>query len=199
MPAHPPLSQFRIPFVAGLCVLSWNLASASVSIAQENNTSHPADAVTEDDNSTLIYDRKFFSRYPNAVSVLDIIRRIPAGQTILDASGGSARGFSVNDDRILINGKRLTGKSNNSEDALGRITVDQVDHIEIIRGSSPAIKVTSSESIINIVLVTTSTKGSGSWRASSTRIRNGDLGYTGFVSYGDRIGKFEYFPVRLRP
>ena len=134
-----------------------------MSIAQENNTSHPADAVTEDDNSTLIYDRKFFSRYPNAVSVLDIIRRIPAGQTILDASGGSARGFSVNDDRILINGKRLTGKSNNSEDALGRITVDQVDHIEIIRGSSPAIKVTSSESIINIVLVTTSTKGSGSW------------------------------------
>lgn len=144
--------------------------------------------------STVVYGQEFIARYPNAVSVLDLVRRIPAGQRILDASANQgARGFSANTDLILINGKRLTGKSNDSESALGRITVDQVKRIEIIRGSSPDIKVSSQEGILNIVTNGTAPGGSGSWRADTRIVRGLDADPGGFLSYGSSLGALDYF------
>jgi len=81
-------------------------------------TSAVATAQNETDENTIVYDEAFFAQYPNAVSILDIITRIPAGSEIIRTSGGDARGFSTNEDRILIDGRRYTGKANDSESAL---------------------------------------------------------------------------------
>ena len=85
----------------------------------------PADAAAKQ-SSNVSYCESFFAQYPNATTVLDIVNRIPAGQRIIQSANSGARGFATNDDRILINGKRLTGKTNDSEAALERITIDQV-------------------------------------------------------------------------
>ena len=157
------------------------LGAEPVLFAADDNglTSTPATADT-----TIVYDGKFFSRFPNAVSVLDIINRIPAGQGILREGENSERGFATNEDRILIDGRRFTGKSNDSTSALERITVDQVERIEIIRGSSPDVKTSSQESLLNIVLKPTPSRGSGSWRIDSQYVRGMTVAFGGFVSYG---------------
>jgi len=148
----------------------------------------------EGDANTTSYGPEFFARYPNAISVLDIINRIPAGKRILDQSGGDdARGFSRNTDLILIDGKRMSGKSNDSQNALQRITIDQVERVDIIQGSSPDIKVNSQESIINIILNGEAKGGSGTWRLD-TEIKAGkEVSFGGFLSYGGSLGDFEYF------
>lgn len=145
-------------------------------------------------NNTTSYGADFFARYPNAISVLDIINRIPAGKRILDQSGGdNARGFSRNTDLILIDGKRLAGKSNGSQDALQRITIDQVERVDIIQGSSPDIKVNSQESIINIILKEGAGGGSGIWRFDTEFKAGKEISFGGFLSYGGSIGDFDYF------
>lgn len=148
----------------------------------------------QENNNTTSYGTDFFARYPNAISVLDIINRIPAGKRILDQSGNNdARGFSRNTDLILIDGKRLAGKSNGSEAALQRITIDQVERVDIIQGSSPDIKVNSQESIINIVLKEGAGGGSGTWRFDTEFKAGKEVSFGGFLSYGGSIGDFEYF------
>ena len=144
------------------------------------------------DDTTISYCQDFFAQYPNATSVLDIIRRIPAGQRIIESSGGGARGFATNDDRILIDGKRLTGKSNDSEEALERITLDQVKCIEIIRGTSPDIKTSGGTSLINILLKQGGKKkGSGTWKLDGEIVK-GDAALGGLLSYGGQTGKLDY-------
>jgi outer membrane receptor for ferrienterochelin and colicins len=159
--------------------------------AQES-AEHPAQPVSQAHGTTIVYDEEFFAQYPNAVSALDIINRIPGGQRIIQTSGNSARGFSANEDRILINGKRFTGKSNDSHSVLERISRDQITRIEVIRGSSPDIKTSSQESLINIVMRDTEDTSSGSWKIDSEYVDGMDAAFGGLVSYGGRKSTIGY-------
>jgi hypothetical protein len=40
-------------------------------------------SLAAEDDSTIVYDAAFFGQYPNAVSILDIVERIPAGNEII--------------------------------------------------------------------------------------------------------------------
>ncbi len=175
--------------IAALCCLAFLGAVAPQAHAQ---TADPA-VISQDtsDGTTISYCQDFFAQYPNATSVLDIIRRIPAGQRIIQSSSSGARGFATNDDRILIDGKRLTGKSNDSEAALERITLEQVACVEIIRGTSPDIKTSGKTSLINIILKKGKKKGSGTWKLDGEIVK-GDAALGGLLSYGGTIGKLDY-------
>ncbi|MEE8294689.1 MAG: outer membrane beta-barrel protein [Sphingomonadales bacterium] len=164
-------------------------------LAQENNPpAEEAAGQLEENSSTISYGQDFFARFTNAISILDIINRIPAGKRILDQSGNNnARGFSRNTDLILIDGKRLAGKSNDSRNALQRITIDKVERVDIIQGSSPDIKVNSQESIINIILKESADGGSGIWRFDTELKAGKEVSFGGFLSYGGSLGDFEYF------
>jgi len=162
--------------------LLWLIVAASSVGAAENPTT--ADSI--------VYDESFFAQYPNAVSILDIITRIPAGNEIIRTSGESARGFSTNEDRILIDGRRYTGKANDSESALERISVDQVLRVEVIRGASPDIKTSSQESLINIVMRQDDASGSGIWRLDSEAVEGMHPALGGFLSYGSSHGALQY-------
>ena len=52
----------------------------------------------------------------------------------------------------MINGKRTAGKNNSTGTQLARITSDQVQYIEIIRGTSGELDVRGSGQVINVVL-----------------------------------------------
>lgn len=148
-------------------------------------------------STTLVYGAEFIARFPNLVSVLDLIPRIPGAEQILGdprmQQFMQRRGFSGNEDSVLIDGKRISGKSNDSRSALGRINIDQVERVEIIRGSNPDIKVSSQRGIINVVLKEGVSRGSGAWRAESRTIaRTGTARFGGSLSYGGTAGALEY-------
>ncbi|HCO09926.1 MAG TPA: hypothetical protein DIT42_02065, partial [Gammaproteobacteria bacterium] len=54
---------------------------------------------------------------------------------------------------IIINGKRMAGKSNQASGQLDRITAGQVDYIELIRGTSGDLDVRGSGVVVNVILL----------------------------------------------
>lgn len=103
--------------------------------------------------SIITYEKEFFDRY-NSVTLLDMLRIIPGVKEILDESGGDSdqneRGFGSGGDQILLNGRRLAGKSNNIDDTLSRFSASQIEKIELIRGAASGLDVQSQGLVINI-------------------------------------------------
>lgn len=192
---YPVRPTGRQPALKFFSVIAMAMVIATPVFGQDGSTPEQPEAgqQVETASSTLVYGPDFFIQYPNAVTALDIIDRIPSGRQILNAANnGDSRGFSNQQDTVLINGKRLSGKMNDSRAALGRITIDQVERIEIIRGTNPDIKVSSQEAIINVI-VREGNQASGSWRGLARMARDEDVAFGGFLSYGGNVGNFEYF------
>ena len=150
------------------------------------------------DSSTVIYDKQFFERY-NVTTVLDMLRRVPGIDSILNPiinppqNQQAVRGFGSGGDQILINGKRIAGKANEISAALERIQATLVERIELIRGTTADIDVRSEGLIINIVVAgDTGEKGVGSWRASVLLNDTGKALPGGFISYSNNLGRLQY-------
>lgn len=153
----------------------------------------PTNATAQDDSVT-VYDKAYLSSILNAVTALDLAIKTPGGQVILGrADGGDERGFASNDDGVLINGQRLSGKNNSSEAALSRISASQVLRIEIIRGSSPDIKISSQEAMMNVVLVENESRRSVTFDLGSRILPSGRFFPLGSVSLNGSEGPLDYF------
>jgi outer membrane receptor for ferrienterochelin and colicins len=109
----------------------------------------------EQNVSTVIYESSYFAQY-NAVSLTDMIRNIPGGETILRRGGGQRgnnnRGFGAAAAQVLINGRRMSGKINNMSTALARIQATQVERIELIRGNAEGLDIRNEGIIYNVIL-----------------------------------------------
>ncbi|NBC89053.1 MAG: TonB-dependent receptor plug domain-containing protein, partial [Alphaproteobacteria bacterium] len=66
-------------------------------------------------------------------SALDMARQVP-GFSIRE--GGGARGLGAADTNVLVNGRRISGKSNGPVDALSRIPTAEVVRLELVDGAS---------------------------------------------------------------
>ena len=125
------------PFVACLAVcLAYSLpalaggedAKSSGNIG--NSANLPESALdtgvwTSPDGATVTYEASFFEPY-QTVTAADMLRWVPGGAALLpdNRRGGNQsekRGFGSGGDQILINGKRLSGKSNDIGSAMQRI------------------------------------------------------------------------------
>lgn len=157
------------------------------------------EVVAGETGSVTLYDKDYLDGLTNIITAYDLASKVPGGLVILNRSnnngnGQKSRGFASNDDGVLINGKRLSGKNNSSQGALGRIPSGQVVRIEIIRGSSPDVKVSSQEAFMNVVLSKNATQGSGTWDIGArVSPKTGRTLPMATVSYGSTIGKLEYF------
>ena len=157
------------------------------------------------DDSTVVYPASYFTEFA-PVTAQDMLDRIPgaggggsSGFSGGGFPGGSSGGFSrggggrggrgfgggSRGSEILINGKRTAGKNNSTSGQLDRITAEQVDYIQIIRGTSGELDVRGSGQVINVVLFEQLTSSSISYEASASRSRDhtvkpgGDLSYSG--------------------
>ena len=157
------------------------------------------------DESTVVYPASYFTEFA-PVTAQDMLDRIPgaggggsSGFSGGGFPGGSSGGFSrggggrggrgfgggSRGSEILINGKRTAGKNNSTSGQLDRITAEQVDYIQIIRGTSGELDVRGSSRVINVVLFEQLTSSSISYEASASRSRDhtvkpgGDLSYSG--------------------
>jgi len=147
------------------------------------------------DGSTVTYEALFFKPY-QSVTAVDMLRWVPGGAALIPNereinNQQSKRGFGSGGDQILINGKRISGKSNDINSAMQRIQASLVSRIEVIRGTSAGLDVRSEGTLINIVLAEEVSGGSGAWQ-----LHSGFYGDSpeldGLVSYSDSAGNMNY-------
>jgi len=106
-----------------------------------------------------IYDAVQFERF-NPRTALEMVEQIP-GFSIAEGDD-SQRGLGQADDNILINGARISGKSNDAASALGRINASAVIRIEIVDGTSLDIPGLSGQ-VLNLVTKNVGFSGNFLW------------------------------------
>ena len=132
------------------------------------------------EESTVSYPAAFFSQY-SPVSVDDMLSRIPGIELVLDTSRGGFVNFNGPDrglggsSQILIDGKRLAGKANEAREQLARIAAEEVEFIEIIRGTSSGLDVQNLGQVVNIVLKSSAARSSIAAQAGMQRYRDGNI------------------------
>jgi outer membrane receptor protein involved in Fe transport len=153
---------------------------------------------TGGDNSTVIYPAAYFAEY-SPVTAQDMLSRIPGVSSggsdgLAGASyGGSGRGFGGGGgNEILVNGKRTAGKNNSTGGQLDRIAADQVDRIEIIRGTSGELDVRGSDQVINVVLFEELASSSISYELGLNQSRDRTYTPSGSLSYSGQRGSLGY-------
>lgn len=150
------------------------------------------------DDTTVVYEASFFDQY-TPVSANDMIARIPGVNLNANNRGGNNRGLGSGGD-LLINGKRLAGKDNSANDQLQRIAADQVDRIEIIRGSSGALDVRGASQVVNVVLKEALSRSSLSAEVNMDYHHDDKVDPGASVSYGGQTGNLNYlFGLQLDP
>ncbi|MDZ7642840.1 MAG: Plug domain-containing protein [Woeseiaceae bacterium] len=136
----------------------------------DGRTAIAAGVWTSPDGSKVTYESSYFEAY-QAVTAADLLRWVPGGAELLPSGpgrgGDDKRGFGSGGDQVLINGKRLSGKSNDIGSAMQRIQADAVARIEVIRGTAAGLDVRSEGTLINVVLNPDATGGAGSWQLHS--------------------------------
>jgi len=150
---------------------------------------------TSGDGAKVTYEASFFEPY-QTVNAADMVRWVPGGAALLPSNqrrgnDQEKRGFGSGGDQILINGKRISGKSNNIASAMQRIQSGIVSRIEVIRGTTAGLDVRSEGTIINVVITEELSGGSGSWQLHSG-FYGDDAEYDGLVSYSNSRGKLNY-------
>lgn len=150
------------------------------------------------DGSIVTYQRAEFEKY-SPVTLIDILERIPGVPAILNqgrrggpGGGGGQRGFGSGGDQILINGKRLSAKSNSIRDILARTSAAQVERVELIRGATDGLDVQSQGLVINVVLMDGANQSSFFWKLGSLYMVGEDVSPLFEASYKSKIGKLDY-------
>jgi len=121
-------------------------------------------------------------------TALDMVRQVP-GFTIRDAP--QERGLGQATANVLMNGRRIGGKSDDVATQLGRITAANVVRIEIVDGATLDVPGLSGE-VANVITRATRTNGQFSWRPEF-RARHTDPVYTRFdTSVSGQTGPVEW-------
>ncbi len=154
-----------------------------------------------EDETTVTYPNDYFDQY-GPVTAKDMLDRIPGlGSTTGGGppsgggfrgagGGGGGRGFGsgAGSSEILINGKRTAGKNNQTSSVLNRISADQVDYIQLIRGTSGELDVRGSGQVINIVTIGELSTSSVQYQLNADRHQDGNFQPGGNVSFTNQIG-----------
>jgi len=115
----------RMSLLAGASAFGAALFGAGSAIAQ-NVPAAAADAPVQ------VYEPAYFARFAPK-SAADMVNNIPGFEI---SRGSNDRGFGQARQNVLINGRRVSGKSNDAATALSRISADSVVRIELVDGAS---------------------------------------------------------------
>lgn len=152
-----------------------------------------AQQATEGD-STVVYTAEYFEQWA-PVTAQDMINRIPGigsptGGNFGSRGGGRGLGGGGGN-QILIDGKRVAGKSNEANSQLQRISASKVRHIELIRGTSADLDVRGDQ-ILNIVLTEALSSRTYSYEINTDRYMDGHVQPGGKIAVNGREGSFNY-------
>lgn len=135
------------------------------------------------DNGRQIYEATQFSRFAPQTA-LDMVSQIP-GFSITQVSGD--RGLGEASQNVLINGQRVTGKSNDAQTALSRIPVSSVVRLEVADAASFGVSGINGQ-MVNIIAKDGGLKGNFAYRAE-LRDRLGLNPRQGEINLSGKLGK----------
>ncbi|MBT5239379.1 MAG: TonB-dependent receptor [Rhodospirillaceae bacterium] len=190
----PPRFVFKSVFL-GLS----GLFLSFVSLAQE-----PEVRTRDDDDmaSVVVYDSEYFAPY-NPITAEDMLNRIPGTEGLLGNFGQQQeerRGLRSNTDQILIDGKRLTGKENQSSSFLEKLPAKAVERIELITGNVRELDTDVGVRVINVVLKEGAGTGSGVAQIGAFTFSSGQSRPMGSVAYNGSSGDLSYtVSAQVRP
>lgn len=189
----------KFPFRKSLMTASIVVATAGFAL-----TAQAQDTVADD--TTVRYPASYFTEWAPSTAQ-DMLSRIPGvnaggggggpggpgGPGGGFGGGGGGRGLGAGGgDQILIDGKRMAGKGNQSSSTLSRISASQVDYIEIIRGTSGALDVRGSSQVINVVLLEALDTTSIAYELELSRFADHEVKPNGSVAYSGQSGALNY-------
>ena len=181
----------------------FTILALSPSLGLSQNPESPTETAPEPasvDDLSVVYEAAYFDQF-QPVSVNDMVSRIPGiGLALGGGGGGGSRGLGGGAGEILINGQRITGKSNEGRSQLSRISADDVDYIEIIRGTSEEIDVRGGGQVVNIVLRAAQSRSSIAAEISTDRMQDSKLAPGARLSYSGQNGNLNYlFHIQSDP
>jgi len=172
--------------------------SLSAALLLGANSAKAQEPVTSDD-STVTYPAEYFAQF-QPYSVNDMLARIPGinlaqggGRSQGGPGAGGGRGLGAGGDQVLINGRRIAGKSNEGNSQLSRIAATEVQYIEIIRGTSGDLDVRGGTQVINVVLNESQSNVSFAYEVNLDQAYDGELIPGGKISATGQSGAFNYF------
>lgn len=184
-------------FALGASLLA--MAQPGISYAEDKDEPAPTEAeaiadpaTAELDGSLLssanrVYTQADFTQY-NPRTALDMVQRIPGFS--VSGSDNSQRGLGQAKQNVLLNGQRVSGKSNDAATALSRIDAADVIRIEVLDGATLDIPGLSGE-VVNIVYRASHVSGNYAWRPQ-IRQKLEDTWLNAEVSLNGRSGATEW-------
>lgn len=136
------------------------------------------------------YQKAYFSAL-NVMTARDMVNRIPGADAGSgQGDGGERRGLRGKTDRVLIDGKKLTGKSNDADEFLDRLPASKVVRIEVIDGMVGETESGAGARTINII--TSQASGYGTWSGFVNWQPDLRSSLGGRISYSGNAGRAEY-------
>lgn len=174
------------PLLVGGSTLA--LAFSAPAFAQETGDAPPPEpslpAAVEGAKTFLPAD---FARFAPR-NALDMLRNVP-GFTIREAT--QERGLGTATGNVLINGRRISGKSNDVLTELGRIPASNVIRIEIVDAATLNVPGLSGQ-VANVFVKADSMSGQFAWRPEFRQRNTKPLLTRGEVSVSGKLGRFDY-------
>lgn len=122
----------------------------------------------ETPENVTVYTANYFDNL-NVLTARDMVRRIPGSEAEVPqrrrGRGSQRRGLRDKTDSVLINGKKLIGKSNDADDFLRRLPASMVVRIEVVDGIVTETESDAGSRTVNIITTSDNT-GSGTWATS---------------------------------
>jgi outer membrane receptor for ferrienterochelin and colicins len=134
----------------------------------------------------LSYDEEYFQRF-EPLSVGDMMKRVPGvsfQSDIGEYAEPSLRGIGSEYTQILINGRRVTGGTNDNSVVVDRIPAEMVERVEIVRSPSSDIDSQGVGGTLNIILKEGADLSGGIYRLGAYH-NDGETNPSGFLSLGN--------------
>ncbi len=141
----------------------------------------------------LSYDEAFFQRF-EPLSVGDMMKRVPGvsfQSDIGEYAEPSLRGIGSEYTQVLVNGRRVTGATNDNTVTVDRIPAELVERVEIIRSPSADMDSQGIGGTLNIILKEGAALTGGVYRLGAY-YNDGETNPSAFLSYGDAGDRFEW-------
>lgn len=180
-------------YFSGMMMASATVAALGTTAVRAADAPAPvavssAESVPDTSHIQGTYPADFFTAF-SPKSALDMLRNVPGFQ--IREGDSSTRGLGKATENVLVNGQRLSGKSDGLYDQLGRIPASNVIRIEIVDGARLSIPGLSGQ-VANIVTGGNDFSGQFGWNGE-VRPHFSHPGYLGGeISVTGKRGRVEY-------